>query len=133
MPGRTQDVRTTSPLHIFLGDGPGFATRATMSWIILFLAGLFEVLWAVGLKTTAGFTRLWPTLGTLAAMIISLLLLGLAMRDLPVGTAYAVWTGIGALGTAVVGIVCFGDPATAGRLLSLLCILVGIVGLKLAS
>ena len=104
-----------------------------MSWIILFLAGLFEVLWAVGLKTTAGFTRLWPTLGTLAAMLITVPVLVLPLRDLPVGPSYAVWCCIGAPCTAVVGIVCFGDPATAGRLLSLLCILVGIVGLKLAS
>jgi quaternary ammonium compound-resistance protein SugE len=104
-----------------------------MPWFILTIAGLFEVAWAIGLKSAAGFTRPWIVAGTLAALIISFVLLGLAMRHLPVGTAYAVWTGIGAVGTAIVGIVWLGEPATAGRLLSLLLILCGIVGLKLAS
>ena len=104
-----------------------------MSWTLLFIAGLFEVAWAIGLKYTHGFSRLWPTLGTLAAMAISVGLLGLAMRELPVGTAYAVWTGIGAVGTVILGIVLFGDPAGAARLLCIGLILGGSVGLKLTS
>lgn len=104
-----------------------------MNWTILVLAGLFEIGWAIGLKYTEGFTRPWPTLGTVAAMIVSLGLLGIAMKSLPVGTAYAVWVGVGAVGTAILGIVLFGEPANAGRLLSLGLILAGIVGLKLAS
>lgn len=104
-----------------------------MNWSILVLAGLFEIGWAVGLKYTDGFTRLWPTLGTAAAMVVSLGLLGIAMKSLPVGTAYAVWVGVGAVGTAILGIVLFDEPANAGRLLSLGLILAGIVGLKLAS
>jgi quaternary ammonium compound-resistance protein SugE len=102
-----------------------------MSWILLAVAGLFEVGWAIGLKYTDGFTRPWPTAGTLAAMAISILLLGVAMRDLPVGTAYAVWTGIGAVGTVILGILLFGDSAAWGRLLCVALILGGIVGLKL--
>ena len=104
-----------------------------MSWIILFIAGLFEIGWAIGLKYTHGFTRLWPTLGTVAAMAISVALLGLAMRDLPVGTAYAVWTGIGAVGTVILGIVLFHDPANAARLICVGLIVAGIIGLKLSS
>jgi len=104
-----------------------------MAWIILVLAGLFEVTWAIGLKYTDGFTRPWPTAATLAAMIISVLLLGIAMKSLPVGTAYAVWVGVGAVGTAILGIVLFAEPATVGRLLSLALIVAGIVGLKLAT
>ena len=104
-----------------------------MAWLILVLAGLFEVGWAIGLKYTDGFTRLWPTVGTLAAMVISLGLLGLAMKTLPVGTSYAVWVGVGAVGTAILGIVLLGEPANAGRLISLGLIVAGIVGLKLAS
>lgn len=104
-----------------------------MSWSILFLAGLFEVAWAVGLKYTEGFTRLWPSVGTVAAMAVSFYLLAVAMRSLPLGTAYAVWVGIGAVGTAILGIVLFGEPANAGRLVSLGLILAGIIGLKLAS
>ena len=104
-----------------------------MNWIILVLAGLFEIGWAIGLKYTEGFTRLWPTAGTVLAMVISLGLLGIAMKSLPVGTAYAVWVGVGAVGTAILGIVLLGEPANAGRLLSLALILAGIVGLKLAS
>lgn len=103
-----------------------------MSWVILLLAGLFEIGWAVGLKYTAGFTRLVPTLATVAAMIISLGLLGLALRQLPLGTAYAVWTGVGTLGTAVVGMALFGESANALRLASIALIVAGIVGLKLA-
>ncbi|AOH36677.1 quaternary ammonium compound efflux SMR transporter SugE [Luteimonas sp. JM171] len=104
-----------------------------MSWTILFLAGLFEVVWAVGLKYTEGFTRLWPSVGTLAAMALSFYLLAVAMRSLPLGTAYAVWVGIGAIGTAILGIVLFNEAASAGRLVSLGLILAGIIGLKLAS
>jgi len=104
-----------------------------MNWILLITAGLFEIVWAVGLKYTAGFTRLWPSLLTLAAMAISVGLLSRAMTSLPVGTAYAIWVGIGAVGTAVCGIVLFGEAASAGRLISLALILCGIIGLKLAS
>ena len=104
-----------------------------MSWTILLLAGLFEIGWAIGLKYTEGFTRLWPTLGTIAAMAISLSLLGIAMKSLPVGTAYAVWVGVGAVGTAILGIVLLGEPANPGRMISLALIVAGIVGLKLSS
>ena len=104
-----------------------------MAWILLVLAGLFEVGWAIGLKYTDGFSRLWPTTGTLAAMAISLGLLGIAMKSLPVGTAYAVWVGVGAVGTAILGIVLFGEPANMGRVFSLGLIVAGIVGLKLAA
>jgi len=104
-----------------------------MAWLTLVVAGLFEVGWAIGLKYTDGFTRLWPSLATIAAMIVSLGLLGLAMKTLPVGTSYAVWVGVGAVGTAILGIVLLGEPANAGRLLSLGLIVAGIVGLKLAS
>lgn len=104
-----------------------------MAWTILFLAGLCEIAWAIGLKYTEGFTRPWPTALTLAAMVASVLLLGVAMKSLPVGTAYAVWVGVGAVGTAILGIVLFAEPATAGRLLSLGLIVAGIVGLKLAT
>ncbi|MDH5832887.1 quaternary ammonium compound efflux SMR transporter SugE [Luteimonas kalidii] len=104
-----------------------------MSWIILVLAGLFEVGWAVGLKYTDGFTRPWPTLGTVAAMAVSLWLLGVAMKTLPLGTAYAIWVGVGAVGTAILGIVLLGEPANPGRLVSLGLIVAGIIGLKLAT
>jgi len=104
-----------------------------MAWILLVLAGLFEVGWAIGLKYTDGFTRLWPTIGTVAAMGISLGLLGVAMKSLPVGTSYAVWVGVGAVGTAILGIVLLGEPASLGRVLSLGLIVAGIIGLKLAA
>ena len=104
-----------------------------MNWFILIIAGLFEIAWAIGLKYTEGFTRLWPTVGTVFAMGISVGLLGIAMKSLPVGTAYAVWVGVGAVGTAILGIVLFGESANAGRLVSLALILAGIVGLKLAT
>ena len=104
-----------------------------MSWLILVIAGLFEIGWAIGLKYTQGFTRLWPALGTVGAMVISVGLLGVAMRELPVGTAYAVWTGIGAVGTVILGIVLFGDPANAPRLVCVGLIVAGILGLKLTS
>lgn len=104
-----------------------------MSWIYLFFAGLFEIGWAVGLKYTHGFTRLTPSLLTVAAMAISLFLLGLALRSLPLGTAYAIWTGIGTIGTAILGIVLFSEPAAALRLVCIGMIAAGIVGLKLVS
>jgi len=104
-----------------------------MHWMILILAGLFEVVWAVGLKYTEGFTRLWPSAGTLAAMLVSFALLGHAMKSLPMGTAYAVWVGIGAVGAGIVGIIALGEPANAGRLISLALIMIGVIGLKLAS
>ena len=104
-----------------------------MNWFILVAAGLFEIGWAIGLKYTEGFTRLWPSLGTALAMVVSLGLLGVAMKSLPVGTAYAVWVGVGAVGTAILGIVLFHEPANAARLLSLGLILAGIIGLKLAA
>ena len=103
-----------------------------MDWIILVAAGVLEVGWAIGLKYTAGLTRLWPTVWTVLAMILSVGLLGIAMKSLPVGTAYAVWVGIGAIGTAIMGIVLFDEPANLLRLLSLLLIFAGIVGLKLS-
>ncbi|NUS59870.1 MAG: quaternary ammonium compound efflux SMR transporter SugE [Lysobacter sp.] len=104
-----------------------------MPWIVLVLAGLFEIGWAIGLKYTDGFTKLWPTVGTVVSMVVSLGLLGIAMKSLPVGTAYAVWVGVGAVGTAILGIVLLGEPSNAGRLISLGLIIAGIVGLKLAS
>lgn len=104
-----------------------------MHWFILVVAGFFEIGWAVGLKYTHGFTRLWPSVGTAFSMIISLGLLGVAMKSLPVGTAYAVWVGVGAVGTAILGIVLLGESANPVRLLSLGLIVAGIVGLKLAT
>lgn len=104
-----------------------------MAWIVLVIAGLFEVGWAIGLKYTEGFTRLWPSVWTVAAMIASLWLLGIAMKSLPVGTAYSVWVGVGAAGTVVLGIVLFSEPANAFRLASVALIVAGIVGLKLAT
>jgi quaternary ammonium compound-resistance protein SugE len=101
-----------------------------MSWLFLFIAGLFEIGWAIGLKYTEGFTRLLPSIGTVGAMILSVLLLGLALRELPVGTGYAVWTGIGTVGTALLGIWLFGEPATAMRLVCITLIVAGIAGLK---
>jgi len=102
-----------------------------MAWTILFAAGLLEVVWAIGLKYTEGFSRLLPSILTLASMAGSIILLGMALRTLPIGTAYAVWTGIGAVGTALLGIVLFGEPATALRLACILLIVAGIGGLKL--
>jgi len=104
-----------------------------MAWVYLVVAGLFEVGWAIGLKYTEGFTRLVPSALTVGAMVISVALLGLALRDLPVGTGYAIWTGIGTVGTALLGIYLFGDPATALRLACIGLIVTGIVGLKLVS
>ncbi len=104
-----------------------------MSWIILFFAGLFEVGWAVGLKYTDGFTRPLPTVLTIAAMAISLGLLGLAMKELPLGTAYAIWTGVGAVGTVIAGIILFGESMALVRLASVALIISGLVGLKVSA
>ncbi|HPI59380.1 quaternary ammonium compound efflux SMR transporter SugE [Zoogloea sp.] len=102
-----------------------------MAWFTLLLAGLLEIGWAIGLKYTEGFTRLWPSVATLASMLASLLLLASALRTLPLGTAYAIWTGIGAVGTVALGIILFGEPAGAGRLICVGLIVAGIAGLKL--
>ncbi|MBA7716574.1 Guanidinium exporter [subsurface metagenome] len=104
-----------------------------MAWTILFVAGLMEIGWAIGLKYTGGFSRLVPSVLTLACMLASIVLLGLAVKTLPIGTAYAVWTGIGAVGTAILGIILFGDPATAARIACIGLIVAGIVGLKLVT
>lgn len=104
-----------------------------MPWVILVLAGILEIGWAVGLKYTAGFTRFWPSLATVSAMAVSLVLLGLAVRTLPLGTAYAVWTGIGTVGTVFVGMLLFGESASPIRLACVCLILCGIVGLKLVT
>ena len=104
-----------------------------MAWAVLFVAGLMEVGWAIGLKYTEGFTKLVPSVLTLACMLASIVLLGLAVKTLPIGTAYAVWTGIGAVGTAILGIILFGDPATGLRLACIGLIVSGIVGLKLVT
>lgn len=104
-----------------------------MAWLILLVAGVFEVAWAVGLKYTEGFTRFWPTVGTVAAMLISLGLLGLALRTLPLGTAYAIWTGVGTIGTALLGMALFHESADPVRLACILLIVAGIVGLKLVT
>jgi quaternary ammonium compound-resistance protein SugE len=103
-----------------------------MSWIILFLAGLFEVGWAIGLKYTDGFTRPLPTLLTACTMLVSLGLLGLAMKELPLGTAYAIWTGVGAVGTVIAGIILFGESMALLRLVSVALIVCGLIGLKLS-
>ena len=104
-----------------------------MSWTYLFVAGLLEVVWAIGLKYTEGFTRLWPSVVTIAAMIVSIWFLALALRTIPVGTGYAIWTGIGAVGTAILGIALFAEPATAARLICIGVIVAGILGLKIVS
>ena len=104
-----------------------------MAWFILLVAGLFEIGWAVGLKYADGFTRLWPSLATVAAMAASLGLLGLALRSLPLGTAYAIWTGVGTVGAALLGIALLGDSADPLRLICIGLIVAGIVGLKLAT
>ena len=116
------------------GDGPNIKKETSiMAWGLLLLAGLFEMAWAIGLKYTDGFTRPWPTAGTVLAMIISIVLLGLAVKTLPVGTAYAIWTGIGAAGTVILGIALLGEPATVARLGCVGLILAGVVGLKLVT
>ncbi|MBE0465272.1 MAG: quaternary ammonium compound efflux SMR transporter SugE [Halomonadaceae bacterium] len=103
-----------------------------MSWFILFVAGLLEIGWAIGLKYSEGFTKLWPTAWTIFSLAASFLLLGLALKTLPVGTAYAIWVGIGAVGTAILGIVLFGESVGVLKLMSLTLIVVGLAGLKLA-
>jgi quaternary ammonium compound-resistance protein SugE len=104
-----------------------------MSWFYLFIAGLFEIGWAVGLKYTEGFTKLWPSVITIAGMILSFYFLSTAVRSIPIGTAYAVWTGIGAVGTAILGIILFGEPRELTRIFFILLIVIGIVGLKIFS
>jgi len=104
-----------------------------MAWVYLVVAGLFEIGWAIGLKYSDGFSRLGPAALTVAAMVASVVLLGLALRDLPVGTGYAIWTGIGTVGTAILGMYLFGDPATVARILCIALIVAGIVGLKIVS
>lgn len=104
-----------------------------MPWIILVVAGLFEISWATGLKYTHGFTKLWPSVFTILAIIISMYLLGVAARTLPIGTAYAVWVGIGAAGTVVLGMILMGEPVTLGRVLFLAMLIVSIIGLKLTA
>jgi quaternary ammonium compound-resistance protein SugE len=104
-----------------------------VAWIVLAVAGVLEVGWAIGLKYTEGFTRPWPTLATVASMVASMGMLGIAVNSLPVGTAYAVWTGIGTIGTALLGLVLFGEPATAARLACIAMIAAGIVGLKIVT
>ncbi len=111
-------------------DDPASCGIFPMSWLLLLLAGLFEVAWAIGLKYTDGFSRPLPTLLTLSAMGVSVLLLAMAVKQLPLGTAYAVWTGIGAVGTVLMGIWLFNEPATLARVLCLLLIIGGILGLK---
>ena len=104
-----------------------------MAWLYIVIAGLLEIGWAIGLKYTNGFTRLWPTLGTVALMALSFYFLSLALKTIPIGTAYAVWTGIGAAGTAVLGMICFGESREVARILCLVMIVAGTVGLKLFS
>jgi quaternary ammonium compound-resistance protein SugE len=104
-----------------------------MAWVILVVAGLFEVGWAIGLKYTEGFTRFWPTIWTLFAIIISLWLLGIAMKSLPLSIAYSIWVGIGAAGTVIFGILLFGEPVSIARLFSVALIVAGVIGLKLTA
>ena len=104
-----------------------------MPWLYLFLAGLLEIGWAIGLKYTHGFTRLWPSVGTGVCMIVSIVFLALALKTIPVGTGYAVWTGIGAVGTAILGMILFNESRDVTRILCLVLIIAGIVGLKLVS
>jgi quaternary ammonium compound-resistance protein SugE len=104
-----------------------------MTWLILVIAGLFETAWAIGLKYTDGFSRFWPSFWTIVAMVISVWLLGICVKTLPVGTAYAIWVGIGAVGTVILGILLFNEPVSALRIISLLLIIAGMIGLKLAS
>lgn len=104
-----------------------------MAWFVLFVAGLFEIGWAIGLKYTDGFSRLWPTVWTVLSMAVSVGLLGLALKTLPVGTAYAIWTGIGTIGTAILGMILFGESTAALRLACIGLIVAGIIGLKLVT
>jgi quaternary ammonium compound-resistance protein SugE len=102
-----------------------------MNWLVLFIAGLLEIVWAVGLKYTDGFSKLWPSVVTIVAMIASIVLLSQAMKTIPIGTAYAIWTGIGAVGVAIFGMLAFNEPKTTLRIMCILLIVAGIVGLKL--
>lgn len=104
-----------------------------MAWVVLFIAGLLEIGWAVGLKYTQGFMKLWPSVGTVGAMALSFLLLSHALKTIPVGTGYAIWTGIGAVGTVIIGMVFLGEPREVGRIVCILLIIIGIVGLKIVS
>ncbi|MDP0496509.1 MAG: quaternary ammonium compound efflux SMR transporter SugE [Verrucomicrobiota bacterium JB024] len=104
-----------------------------MHWFILIIAGLFEIGWAVGLKYTEGFSRLWPTVGTVLAMTLSILLLGTAMKSLPIGTAYAVWVGIGVVGTTIAGMLFLGEPTNLLKVICVLLVMAGIIGLKVSS
>ncbi|PQV65471.1 quaternary ammonium compound-resistance protein SugE [Abditibacterium utsteinense] len=104
-----------------------------MNWVLLFIAGLLEVGWAIGLKYTEGFTKLWPTVGTVSAMALSFFLLAQALKTIPIGTGYAVWTGIGAVGTVILGMALLGEPRDLARVFCLLLIIAGIVGLKIVS
>jgi quaternary ammonium compound-resistance protein SugE len=117
--------------HLDQGRTSGMA--ASTAWGLLIVAGVLEVVWAIGLKYTEGFTRLWPSVGTIAAMVVSMGLLGIAVRHLPVGTGYAVWVGIGAVGTAILGIVLLGESASVARLASIGLIVTGIICLKLTT
>jgi quaternary ammonium compound-resistance protein SugE len=117
----------------FFGDGPIFDGAFLMPWLYLLIAGLLEVAWATGLKSSEGFSRLWPSVFTVVTALGSFWLLALAMRQLPLGTAYAVWTGIGAVGAFVLGIVMMGEAVTVARVLSALLIVAGLIGLKLSS
>jgi quaternary ammonium compound-resistance protein SugE len=103
------------------------------SWLVLVVAGMFEVGWAIGLKYTEGFTRVWPSVWTAVALVVSMALLGVAVKALPVGTAYAVWVGVGAIGTAILGVALLGEPVSLGRVASIALVVAGIVGLKLAT
>lgn len=121
-------------LALLCGDGPVLMDCTTiMAWIVLVLAGLFEVGWAVGLKYSEGFSRFWPSVLTVIGMVASVWLLAVAMRQLPLGTAYAIWTGIGAIGSFVLGIVLFGEATSAMRIGSAVLILAGLIGLKLSA
>ena len=125
------DVRTTSPLFYYRGR-PHIGMN-NMVWFMLVIAGLFEVVWAIGLKYTDGFTRLIPSVISVVAMVLSVGLLGLAMKTLPIGTAYAVWVGIGVIGTALLGMLVFGESVSLLKIVSLALIVLGIVGLKIST
>ena len=130
---RAAGLGTTPDPFCPTGDDPADEKGSVMNWFILVVAGLLEVGWAIGLKYTDGFSRPWPSVATIAAMLVSIVLLSLAMKTLPVGTAYVVWVGIGAVGTAILGIFLFGESAGVTRLASLGLIVAGVIGLKLSS
>jgi quaternary ammonium compound-resistance protein SugE len=126
MPGTTP-----VPLRQSAGDDPIQAEIVTMAWTLLIAAGILEIGWAIGLKYTEGFTRLWPSVWTIAAMVVSMYMLALAARTLPIGTAYAVWVGIGAAGALILGIVLLGEPRSLARIACVGLIVAGVIGLKL--